>query len=126
MRYETEKLIGIWRVHGKIVVGVDFDDTVFPFTSSKHVEDRCEIARNLLKELKEHISLCLYTVADEQSMVYKLHIMREYGLVPDFVNESPVQPYGKTAKPFFNILLDDKAGLNETLEILTEFKQQIL
>jgi hypothetical protein len=125
MKHEVNKLIETYKQHGKIVVGVDFDDTVFPYTNSKFIEDRCKKVRELLLEIKEMISICLYTVSDEQTLKYKHHIMIQYGLDPDFINDSPVSPWKGSKKLFFNILLDDKAGLNETIEILTEFKNYI-
>ena len=125
MRYETRKLLSIHEQHGKIVVGCDFDDTVFPFTNDLYIETRCEKVRDLLKAVREQIVLCLYSVSDDQSMIYKEHIMRQYGLEPDYINESPVSPWKDSKKPFFNLLLDDKAGLNESIEILTEFYNTI-
>lgn len=119
MRYETEKLIKIYGQFGKIVIGVDFDDTIFPLTDAKYVIDRCAEVRGLLNLVKDSATLCLYTVAEEWSVKYKVTIMRDlYKLPVDYVNASPLST---TPKPFFNILLDDKAGLNETIEILKEF-----
>ena len=125
MRYETQKLINIYNEHGAIIVGCDFDDTVYPFSNNKFIEDRCEVVKALLIELRDHIKICLYTVSDPETLQYKSHIMRLYGLDPDFINDSPVGPWKDSKKLFFNILLDDKAGLNEAIEILTEFKKNI-
>lgn len=125
MSYELDKLVATYNEHNCIVVGVDFDDTVFPFTNSMFVEDRCKIVRDLLISIRSNITLCLYTVADEQTLKYKVEIMNQYGLSPDYINDSPVSPWEDSKKLFFNILLDDKAGLNETIETLTKFKDRI-
>ena len=125
MKYETQKLVNIHKEHGYILVGCDFDDTVFPFTNNKYIEDRCKVVRDLLRSIKNDIVLCLYTVADEQSMKYKNHIMRQWDLEPAYINESKISPWKGSQKPFFNIMLDDKAGLNEAIEILTEFKDYL-
>jgi len=125
MRYETQKLINTYSEHGYIIVGCDFDDTVYAFTNSKFIEDRCEKVKSLLLSIRDKIKICLYTVADSDTLQYKSHIMRLYGLAPDYINDSPVGPWKGSKKLFFNILLDDKAGLNETIEILTEFKENI-
>ncbi len=128
-RILLSKLKKSWDDHKSIIVGVDFDDTVFPFNNAnKENVDRCALVRALLTTLKSDINdyggdccICLYTVADAQSLPYKIEIMKLYGLEADFVNEGPLdEKWGNPKKPFFNILLDDKAGLNESIEVLEE------
>lgn len=123
MRYETEKLIKSYEDHKKIIVGVDFDNTLFPLTGSpESVYANAIEIRELLKAIRDKIELCLYTVADSQSIQYKTALMCLWEIAPDYINKSPVKPHGDCGKPYFNILLDDKAGLNEAIEILIEFK----
>ena len=124
MRYETKKLFEVLEFHNTIIVGVDFDDTVFPFTDTSYSRTRCNKVVNLVKELKDKITICLYTVADNESLKYKKYILETLGIKAAYINESPIK-LGNGDKPYFNILLDDKAGLNETIEILTEFKNKI-
>jgi hypothetical protein len=123
-KYETYKLIEATKKHGKIIVGVDFDDTIFPLRDNEYIAKRAEDLVALLGELREYITLCLWTVADEQSLVYKIALMDEWGIKPDYINSSPVS-YEEVRKPFFNLLLDDKAGLNEAIEILKEYKAYV-
>ena len=44
------------------------------------------------------------------------------GIRVDFVNESPVL---KTTKPYYNILLDDRAGLEDAYHILSQVVKRI-
>lgn len=122
----TDKLLKAYQEHGKIIVGVDFDDTIYPFSDDLSEEDRkhCEFRIELLKRLKKNITICLYTCSDEASLKYKISLMKEWGISPDYVNESPVV-IGNGAKPYFNLLLDDKAGLEEATRRLVEFKNLI-
>ena len=124
MRYETKKLLKVLKDYGTIIVGVDFDDTVFPLNDTIYIRTRCNKVVTLLKELKDKITICLYSVAGDQSLKYKKYIMETLGIKPAYINESPIK-LGNEVKPYFNILLDDKAGLNEAIEILTEFKNKI-
>ena len=117
---EVDELMKVYSEHGKIIVGVDFDDTIFAY-SSKNVK-LVEKVRKLLQELRSHITLCLYTIADEKELKYKTALMEEWSIRPDFINESPVDFGYECSKPYFNILLDDKAGLDYTYNILNEFK----
>lgn len=115
---KLQKLIGVHMKHPTIIVGVDFDDTVFPL--DERYRGLCKDVRDLLVRLKPFITICLYTVADEQSIKYKVELMKLWGIEPRYVNESPIK-LGNGAKPYFNVLLDDKAGLVETILLLEEF-----
>jgi len=121
-KFRFEKLLEAHKEHGKIIIGVDFDDTIFPL--NQIYANRCANTRKLLQDLKEHAIICLYTVADEQSLKYKVELMRLWGITPDHINKSPVK-LGDGGKPFFNVLLDDKAGLIETYNLLLNFKNQL-
>lgn len=119
---KLEKLLNAFDAHGKIIVGVDFDDTIFAL--DKRYTLLCAEVRALLKAVKPDAVICLYTVADNQSLQYKLELMKLWGIEPDFINESPVK-LGNGVKPFFNILLDDKAGLVEAYNLLLKFKNEL-
>jgi hypothetical protein len=119
------QLIKAHKQHGKIIVGVDFDDTVFPFNKDEGNVKRCARVVELLKNNRDVITICLFSVADKQSLVYKEHIMDLYGIKPDYINESPIVKWGVCNKPYFNIQLDDKAGLNEALETISYFFQYV-
>lgn len=116
------KLNEVYTQHGKIIIGVDFDDTIFPLNSK--YEDICSNVRLLLREAKVYSTICLYTVADEQSIKYKVELMRLWGIEPDYINESPIK-LGNGVKPYFNLLLDDKAGLHQAFEVLKQFNNQL-
>ena len=49
--------------------------------------------------------------------------MRLWGIEPEFVNESPIE-LGDGGKPFFNILIDDKAGFTEVYNLLHKLNQE--
>jgi hypothetical protein len=125
MRYEVDKLLNVFDAHGSIIVGLDFDDTVFPLTNSEYVVKRCEKVRDLINSFQpSHLVVCLYTVSDFSALEYKKSILNFYHINYSYVNKSPIK-MGDGSKPFFNILLDDKAGLNESIEILTDFHKNI-
>ena len=123
MSYELTKLLVAEKKYGKIVVGVDFDDTIFPLDHNPYNVNRCSKVRSLVLQLQtqNRANLCLWTVAEDWSMMYKKHISKEYGIKFNYFNESPIVHGTDIRKPHFNILLDDKAGLNETIKILEEF-----
>ena len=104
MRYETKKLLKVLKDYGTIIVGVDFDDTVFPLNDTIYIRTRCNKVVTLLKELKDKITICLYSVAGDQSLKYKKYIMETLGIKPAYINESPIK-LGNCDKPYFKIIL---------------------
>ena len=119
-----QKLLDTIEKHGRLIVGVDFDDTIFALNPI--YDNRAANLRKLLKDLvdKDAITICLYTVADKQSILYKVALMESWGISPEFVNESPVK-LGDGGKPFFNLLIDDKAGFTEVYNYLHKLNQEI-
>ena len=112
-----ERLTKEYKTHGKLVVGFDFDNTIFDIRNNG-----CNYSDviNLLKECKKlGFVLCLYTSEFSQDWLkWKIDYCKRFGIEPDYVNESPLLP--GTKKPFFNILLDDRAGLESAYTTLKE------
>lgn len=98
-----------------LVIGFDFDNTVFDYYNKGG--DYTEII-NLLKECKDlGFTLCLYTLETrEEWLDWKIKYCEHFGFKPDYVNDSPILQGAK--KPFFNLLLDDRAGLESAFIIL--------
>ena len=104
----TERLINEYETHGKLVVGFDFDNTIFDCHNNG-----CNYSDiiDLLRECKKlGFVLCLYTSEFNQGWLkWKIEYCKHFGIEPDYTNESPLLQ--GTKKPFFSILLDDRAGL---------------
>lgn len=105
-----------YNTHGNLVVGFDFDNTVFD-CHGKGGNYMGVI--DLLKQCKAlGLTLCLFTSElNEDWLDWKIKYCEHYGIKPDYVNESPLIP--GTKKPFFSILLDDRAGLESAYNTLT-------
>ena len=103
--------------HGKLVVGFDFDNTIFDVHNNGR---NYSAIITLLQECKKlGFILCLYTAElREEWLKWKIDYCKHFGIEPDYVNESPLLP--GTKKPFFNILLDDRAGLESAYNTLKE------
>lgn len=108
-----DRLVKDYRKYGNLFVAFDFDNTVFDYHK---VGDTFPKIEGLLKNLKKRrISLILFTSNEGEKLQEIVKYCKEHGYEPDFINESPVM---KTRKPYYNILLDDRAGLNEAYQIL--------
>lgn len=100
-----------------LIIGFDFDDTIYDYHKKGYTYDG---VINLLRKAKElGFILCLYTVEpDSHKLTWKISYCTNLGIGPDYINKSPVMI--GTTKPFFNILLDDRAGLYSSYLALKE------
>jgi hypothetical protein len=119
------RLMHDYRKHGSLIVAFDFDNTVFDYhkngsTYPKVVE--------LLREVKAlGWPLILFTAREKgERIIEAVSYCRDIGLYSNqnfYVNRSPVMQ--GTAKPYYNILLDDRAGLKEAYNLLSNIIKQI-
>ena len=110
----TIRLLDDYKRHGNLIVAFDFDNTIYDYH-----EIGCTFndVICLLKECSElGFTMVLFTANEEKE---KLDFCKEYclknGIRVDYINESPIM---KTRKPYYNILLDDRAGLESAYKTL--------
>lgn len=116
-----QRLYEEWVQHGKIVAAVDFDDTISPW-KFKDQEDLIKLDKtiNLLKVCKQTgIWLVVFTACNEDRYEEIKKYCTDKGLDIDGINITPIDvPYGKNGKIYANIFLDDRAGIDEALDML--------
>lgn len=118
----VERLYEQYKIHGSLIVAFDFDDTIFDyhkkgFSYPKIVE--------LLRECQAlGFTLIMLTTTESDLQLDMNHdYCNSLGISVAWINEGPVMP--KARKPFFNVYLDDKAGLEQAYQILKETVEQI-
>lgn len=92
-------------------MGVDFDNTIRPVKPDSSCEEVIELLRRCSKNPK--ITLCLWSICGSQEEEQeKLNYCESLGISIDYINYSPFQigSYSER-KQYFNVLLDDRAGL---------------
>ena len=114
-----ERLYQEWKKYGKIIIALDFDDTIYDFHKKGFTYPR---VIDLVKTCQE---LGCYIVIFTGSEVEKYPMIREYcesiGIKVDKINENAFpMPIGNNGKIYFNILLDDRAGLPAAYAALDE------
>lgn len=104
------KMMNNYKKFGNLVIGVDFDFTLNdPVTKETYLD-----IVSLIKELNNlNFKICIWTANDDRE--YVEDTLAEHNLKWDYYNCSPINP--SSVKPHFNILLDDSAGLNESVEL---------
>jgi len=128
-RYESmysciDRLYDEYLKHNNLIIAVDFDDTVFDFHD---IGSTYEYIFSILKEAQEqgHI-IVMFSACKKERFSFIEQYMKDRGINVASINQNPFpMEYGNDGKIFYNILLDDKAGLGQALEILKQTMQRI-
>jgi hypothetical protein len=115
----VERLMKEYRTHGKPILALDFDDTVFDY--HKQGYDPRDVLQRVREAQYRGFYIMLFTAAPPESYSGQVSYLADHGITVDSINSNPVWlPFGKNGKPYYNILLDDRAGLGQSVGILTE------
>jgi hypothetical protein len=112
-----ERLLKEWNKHDRIIIACDFDDTIRHWSMTNDFNHIISV----IKEAQQLGALLVINTASDVDA--RRPLIEEYckdnGLCVDSINENPIDlPYGKWGKVYANIYLDDRAGLNEAINIL--------
>lgn len=104
-----KRLANDYDKHKNLIVAFDFDNTIYDYHNEGG--DYSEVI-DLLRECSDlGLTMVLFTANEGED---KLNLCEAFckdrGIRVDYINESPVMA---TRKPYYNILLDDRAGLEE-------------
>jgi len=114
----AQRLYKEWEKHPKLIIACDFDETVFDFhkIGSTHSD-----IISLLKECKAAgFYVVLFSASKPERYPFMIEFMKEQGIEVDAVNKNVIElPYGNNGKIYYNILLDDRAGLFQAATILS-------
>lgn len=122
----VERLFNEYKKHPRLVIACDFDDTAFNF--HKYPGVSYERITALLKECKRHnfFVVCFTASPVARYDFIREHFKNEIGVELDAINENVIDtPYGKNGKIYFNILIDDRAGMGQAMDILEETLRKI-
>lgn len=110
------RLFDDYQAHKSLLVAFDFDDTIFDF-HNKGYEYPALV--DILKQCQElGFTLILFTGNEGEKLYDCIEYCNFLGLTIKYANESPIMKENR--KPFYNIFLDDRAGLGDAYYILTE------
>lgn len=116
--------------YNQLIIAYDFDDTVREWNPDKPYEGvvgRHKDVVKLLQRAKEKINnakfIC-YTARDHNNPLtieYITQFCKENNIPLDTINENIITWYESPSKLFYNIFLDDKAGLETAVYVLENF-----
>jgi hypothetical protein len=126
-KYES-RLYQEWKQHGKIIIAVDFDDTISPW-KFKDTEDLQQLDKTiqLLRVAQETGAyVVIFTACNPDRYDEIKSYCSSKKLTIDSINNTPLDlPYGNHGKVYANIFLDDRAGLLESMSILEKVMYMI-
>ncbi len=113
----VERLLKEYRKHPRLIVAVDFDDTVFDYHGGGENHEK---VLQLLRDCKKHnFYIVVWTASDPSRFDEMKLFLSDRGIKIDSINENPIPlPFGNHKKIYYNILLDDRAGLKSAVDTL--------
>jgi hypothetical protein len=113
-----DRLLRECKKHKKLIVAVDFDDTVYPYTNTAGTHEGIIDLLKQCQELDFHI--VVFTASTPDRYPFIENYMAKIGIKITGINKNAVEglPFGNHGKIYYNILLDDRAGLWEARCIL--------
>lgn len=108
-------------MHGALVVAYDFDNTVYDCHKKGW---NFNLVIDLLWELKRlGCYLIIFTANEDQTFIKKY--CEETEIPYDSINENPPFYQSAARKIYYNVLLDDRAGLAESYHTLKKLIQYL-
>ena len=126
MNKYTERLYKEWKQHDKIVIAADYDSTIYPWHTIDNKEDMDRVVRRLQVAHNTGAYIVIFTCSDPSRYEEIQKHCDSLNIPINGINTNPIDlPYGKHGKVYANIYLDDRAGLNEALNMLEEAMYKI-
>ena len=116
-----DRLRSEFRRYGKLIIAYDFDYTVHNFHDEGY---SYEFVSDLLRRWRPYANFIVFTASPESRFQYIKDYLNDREIPFDAINEEVIQR-GYTRKIYYNVFLDDRAGLGETAEILFELIEEI-
>lgn len=111
----VKRLLEEYRKYGTLYVAFDFDNTIYDY-HNKGIN--CSSVISLLQDCTQlGFQMILFTCDDSVKRLRRKNIFcKNNNINVHYINESPILGY--TTKPYYNILLDDRVGLQSAMQIL--------
>ena len=113
-----------FKKHGRLYIAYDFDDTVW----ATGPYDNCRKVPHLIRVWRPYSYLILFTARDNEDLPMITDFLKRKNIPYDEVgkNTDLTSNHYKnnSPKPYFNILLDDKAALPMTYNMLVQLAKE--
>lgn len=110
-----ERLVIQYKKQDKLIIAYDIDDTVRPMYCAD-----CSDVQSLLRMIKNTLDAYFIVFTSNEDIEGVKKYLDKWDIPYDAINENaPFVPFEK-GKIFYNVLLDDKAGLGEVVSTLKQ------
>lgn len=116
-----ERLKEEFKKYGELIIAYDFDYTVHSYHGEDYTYD---FVINLLREWRPYAKFIVFTASPETRYDYIKEYLENKNIPYDTINEE-ILKRAYTRKVYYNVFLDDRAGLCETAEMLSEILEEI-
>lgn len=113
----VERLLDWHEKNGRIIVAFDFDNTVYDYHSQGH--DYSDVVELLIMAKAVGAYLIVFTGNEDRALVERYLI--DHGIPFDAINEQAPFLTTTARKIYYNLLLDDAAGLKSACEHLRAY-----
>lgn len=110
------RLVEEYKQHKSLVVAYDFDNLVYDYHKKDH--DYSDLIKLLVAAKSIGCYLIVFTAEEDTAKVQQF--LQTNRIPFDVINENPPFFKSKSRKIYFNILLDDRAGLSSAYNQLNE------
>lgn len=110
------RLVEEYKKYGSLIVCFDFDSTVFPYSDKSHTFPKMIELLQECKRLGFHLTV--FTSCNDDRFPEIKQYLTDNDIPFDSINETPDFIPFKGRKVYYNILLDDRAGLSAAYNIL--------
>ena len=110
-----DRLVEAQYVHDRLIIAYDLDDTVRPYKSNS-----CDMVKDLIRRAETLLNPYFIVFTANPHKEENIAFLEAEGLPYDAINENAdfIGRYGDGLKIYYNLLLDDKAGLKEAYDAL--------
>ncbi len=116
-----QRLLDEYHKYNSLVVAYDFDNTVYDFHNKGWTFSQ---TIDLIRALKSiGCYLIIFTANQDEAFVQKY--CTDKGIPFDSINENPPFYTSNSRKIYYNVLLDDRAGLRETFDLLNKLVREL-
>jgi hydroxymethylpyrimidine pyrophosphatase-like HAD family hydrolase len=118
-----ERLKEEFLLHGKLIIAYDLDSTVYDY---HHKNVSYEMVKDLIRKYRNFAYFIVFTSSEPDRYEEIKQILNKENLPYDSINEdAPFIPF-KGRKVYYNILLDDRAGLKQTYKELLRLYNEVI
>lgn len=109
--------------YGNLIIAYDFDNTVYDYHNTG---ERYDLVIELLRKYKHYAYLIVFTSSKEDRYDFIRKYLQENDIPFDSINEDAPHISFTGRKIYYNILLDDRAGLSECYYLLNRLYYDVI